>query len=98
MITLVFGTVLPWLLIAVGTWIGYQLVRQNGRILLRLESIERRFGSRPPAQGRAAVGLTVGTDAPDFELPDLAPNGKQPDPSLARSRLNRDGLKAGARA
>ena len=71
MMTLVFGTVLPWLLIAVGTWIGYQLVRQNGRILLRLESIERRLGSRPPAQRREAVGLTVGTDAPDFELPDL---------------------------
>jgi peroxiredoxin len=71
MMTLVFGTVLPWLLIAVGTWIGYQLVRQNGRILLRLESIERRLGSRPPAQRREAVGLTVGTVAPDFELPDL---------------------------
>ena len=71
MMTLVFGTMLPWLLIAVGTWIGYQLVRQNGRILLRLESIERRLGSRLPAQRREAVGLTVGTDAPDFGLPDL---------------------------
>jgi peroxiredoxin len=71
MMTLVFGTVFPWLLIAVGTWIGYQLVRQNGRILLRLDSIERRLGSHPPTQLREAVGLTVGTDAPDFELPDL---------------------------
>src|SRR5262245_23258034 len=71
MMTLVFGTMLPWLLIAVGTWIGYQLIRQNGRILLRLESIERRLGSCPPAERREAVGLTVGTDAPDFELPDL---------------------------
>ena len=71
MMTLVFGTVLPWLPIAVGTWIGYQLVRQNGRILLRLESIERRLGSHQSAQRREAVGLTVGTDAPDFGLPDL---------------------------
>ena len=54
MMTLVFGTVLPWLLIAVGTWLGYQLVRQNGRILLRLESIERQLGARPPAQRREA--------------------------------------------
>lgn len=71
MMTLVFGTVLPWLLIAAGTWIGYQLIRQNGRILLRLESIERRLGSRPPAQRLEAGGLAVGTDAPDFELPDF---------------------------
>src|SRR3954447_24819913 len=71
MMTLVFAAVLPWLLIAVGSWIGYQLVRQNGRILLRLESIERRLGSRQPAQRQEAVGLTVGTDAPDFGLPDL---------------------------
>ena len=41
MMSLVFGTVLPWLLIAVGAWLGYQLVRQNGRILLRLEAIEK---------------------------------------------------------
>src|SRR4051812_46420450 len=37
MITVVFGTVLPWLLIAIGTWLAYELVRQNGRILSRLE-------------------------------------------------------------
>src|SRR4051812_16332781 len=72
MMTLVFGEVLPWLLIAVGTWIGYQLVRQNGRILLRLESLERRLGARAPAQRREPGGLSVGTIAPEFELPDLA--------------------------
>src|SRR5262245_32283339 len=72
MITLVFGTVLPWLLIAVGTWFGYQLVRQNGRILLRLESIERQLGERAPAQRQEPGGLPVGAVAPDFELPDLA--------------------------
>jgi peroxiredoxin len=71
MLTLVFGTLLPWLLIAAGTWLGYQLVRQNGRILLRLEAIERQLGARSPAQRREPVGLPVGTLAPDFELPDL---------------------------
>ena len=44
MMTIVFGTVLPWLLIAIGTWLAYQLVRQNGRILLRLETIEEQIG------------------------------------------------------
>ena len=75
MIPLLFGTVLPWLLIAVGGWLVYQLVRQNGRILLRLEAMERqlrpRRGSGPAEQRREAGGLPVGTVAPDFELPDL---------------------------
>ena len=68
----VFTTVLPWLLIAAGTWLGYQLLRQNGRILLRLESIEKRLGARPAEQRREREGLPVGTSAPEFELPDLA--------------------------
>src|SRR3954453_5397960 len=71
MTTLVLGTVLPWLLVAVGTWIGTQLVRQNGRILLRLEAIERQLGARAPAPRREPGGLPVGAVAPDFELPDL---------------------------
>jgi peroxiredoxin len=72
MTAIVFGTVLPWLLIAAGTWLGYQLVRQNGRILLQLESIERRLAARPAEPRREAGGLPVGAPAPDFELPDLA--------------------------
>ena len=39
MTTVIFGLVLPWLLITAGTWLTYQLARQNGRILLRLEAI-----------------------------------------------------------
>jgi peroxiredoxin len=70
--TLIFATVLPWLLLAAGTWLGYQLVRQNGRILLRLEAIEKRLGSRPAEQRREREGLPPGTPAPEFELPDLA--------------------------
>ena len=72
MMTFVFATVLPWLLIAVGTWLGYQLVRQNGRILLRLDSIEKRLAPRAGEKPREAGGLPVGAVAPDFELPDLA--------------------------
>jgi peroxiredoxin len=72
--TLIFGTVLPWLLIAVGTWLGYLFVRQNGRILLRLELIERRLGARQQEPRRERQGLAIGSVAPDFELPDLAGN------------------------
>ena len=71
MLTIVFGTVLPWLLIALGGWLGFQFVRQNGRILLRLEAIEKRLAPRAAAKPKEAQGLPVGTLAPDFELPDL---------------------------
>jgi peroxiredoxin/uncharacterized membrane protein YphA (DoxX/SURF4 family) len=50
-----------------------QVLRQQGRMLLRFEGIEQRLGiaaSRPaPTQPRA--GLTPGTPAPGFTLPDL---------------------------
>jgi peroxiredoxin len=76
MMTIVFGTALPWLLIAIETWLAHELVRQNGRILLRLEAIEQRIGSGAgPGDGAKrpeAGGLPFGTVAPDFELPDLA--------------------------
>jgi peroxiredoxin len=71
MIGIVFGSFLPWLLVAVGAWLGYQLVRQNGRILLRLESIERQLVARPAEHRREPAGLRIGTPAPEFELPDL---------------------------
>src|SRR5258708_28838360 len=71
MTAIVFGTVLPWLLIGVGTWLGFQLVRQNGRLLLRLETIEKQLAPRAGAKAREAGGLPVGMAAPDFELPDL---------------------------
>jgi peroxiredoxin len=71
MITIVFAAVLPWLLIAIGAWLAHELVRQNGRILLRLEAIEKQIGARAGAKPHDSGGLPLGTVAPDFELPDL---------------------------
>ena len=72
MAAFVFGTALPWLLVVVGGWLLLQLVRQNGRILLRLEAIEQRMPPRPGMPARPpAQGLPVGSPAPEFELPDL---------------------------
>ena len=68
----IVAAIFPWLLIAIGAWLGYQLVRQNGRILLRLEAIEARLGKHPAEDPRKPVGLPIGAPAPDFELPDLA--------------------------
>ncbi len=69
---LVVATVLPWLFVAIGIWIGFQLVHQNGRILLRLGAIEQQVGRRTAAPQRESRGLPVGSMAPEFELPDLA--------------------------
>jgi methylamine dehydrogenase accessory protein MauD len=70
---------LAWLVVALVCWIGYQLIRQNGRILLHLDSLEQQIaelksvGLQParPAPLPALTGLEVGTIAPAFELPDL---------------------------
>jgi len=62
------------LLMVVGCWLGWQLLSQNGRILLRLEAIEDRLSLWESEDGPSANGTSK---------------------SLTRSRLNRDGLKAG---
>jgi hypothetical protein len=47
---------LPWLLIGFGCWLGYQLIRQNGRVLLRLEALEQRLHALQAAPARAWPG------------------------------------------
>jgi peroxiredoxin len=70
MTLIIFGMVLPWLLVAVGCGLGYQLMRQNGRILLHLESLSQRLGH---AHGTGPTPeLPLGSVAPEFALPDLA--------------------------
>lgn len=73
---LFFALALPWVLIGIGCWLGYQLVRQHGRILLRLEGLEKGFAGGPAEAPRPAStalsGLPLGSMAPDFELPDLS--------------------------
>jgi len=86
---LITGTALACLTIVVGSWLAWQLLRQNGRILLRLDDIEERlheleFGE---AEELADGSASQGDRANRFG------NG-----SLARSKINRSGLKAGTRA
>lgn len=68
--------------VALACWFGYQLVRQNGRILDRLEALERAFenlallssgaGANSLAKSRLKRdGLTQGVSAPDFSVPRL---------------------------
>jgi peroxiredoxin/uncharacterized membrane protein YphA (DoxX/SURF4 family) len=46
----------------------YQMLRQNGRLLLRVEALEAKLGAAPEAP---AAGLPVNSAAPDFSLKDL---------------------------
>lgn len=77
--------VFTWAALAFGGWFGYQLLRQNGRVLLRVEALEdeieqiaaagdkpraRPFGDRSLAGTRInRNGLAPGTPAPGFRLP-----------------------------
>ena len=79
-----------------GCWLGWQLLRQNGRILLRLDEIEKRledleFGEpeqpTSPVNGSAVAGQQTDGREDRFKTH-----------SLARSRINRDGLKGGTSA
>ena len=90
---LILSIGVSWLLVGLACWLGWQLLRQNGSILLRLDALEERFDELDldsegdphpqPLSHRMGEGGSGG-------------NGKSK--SLARSRINRDGLKAGTRA
>ncbi len=64
-------------LILISIWVGFhQLVKQQGRILLRLDALERATASARNSVGQpehaAVEGLPVGTVFPGFELTDLS--------------------------
>jgi peroxiredoxin len=59
-------------LILLSVWLGfYQLLKQQGRILLRLDALER--ASAAPEAGEPE-GLEIGAGFPPFSLPDLSGN------------------------
>lgn len=70
-----FSFILLWLLVILEGWLIYQLLRQNGRTLLRLEALEGRAAApvAPPSTDSqtAQEGLAVGAPAPPFDLPGL---------------------------
>src|SRR5438552_8961957 len=69
---MIIGLALAWAVILVGGWLGWQLLRQNGRLLLRLDELEKRVGELEFGGSEEPAGLPVGTEAPGFELADLA--------------------------
>jgi peroxiredoxin len=83
---------------AQGTPMGYR-IDAEGKIASELavgaEALLK-LAANPPLQ--RAPGPAGKCRAPHSGNGQAAPHGKQPDPSLARSRLNRNGLKFGATA
>jgi hypothetical protein len=89
---IIIGLAAAWAAILVGGWLGWQLLRQNGRLLLRLEALEERlnelefgeeddpadrFSNRSLAKSKIKRdGLKAGTPAPDFRLPRLDGRGE----------------------
>ena len=69
---MIVGIALAWTVILVGAWLGWQLLRQNGRLLLRLEELEKRLDGLEFGGADRPEGLPLGSDAPGFELPGLA--------------------------
>jgi peroxiredoxin/uncharacterized membrane protein YphA (DoxX/SURF4 family) len=60
------GDAIPVVIVAAGGWFMLHLLRQHGRILLRLDALEEQLGARGSADG-----LAPGVPAPGFALPDL---------------------------
>ena len=102
MTLIVFAFVLPWLSLAVGIWLGYQLLLQNGRIVLRLEMLEQLM--RQLVEALEPEFDSSGEEGAE-QTPNASANGHVSKPGrgkankgLAFSRLNRSGLKAGTLA
>ena len=66
---------LAWVAILAGGWLGGQLLRQNGRILLRLDELEKRLNELEFGGADELEGLPLGSEAPAFELAD--PSGER---------------------
>ena len=98
---MILAIALAWLALLGISCLGWQLLRQNGRILLRLEELEKRLdefefgGHGEPAAQSTELN-------PGFRTP-IAGNGDGRESrfnnrSLTRSKIKRDGLKAGTPA
>src|SRR5688572_12417860 len=77
------------LVVLVGGWLVWQLLRQNGRILLQLDDIEERLH---------ALEFSEVDEFANASAPEEAPAKRFGNPSLAHSKINRSGLKAGTLA
>jgi peroxiredoxin len=67
---LVLGAALV-MVVGLESWVLLNLLRQHGRLLLRVEALEPATAPKTKKAHQPVRGLPVGTEAPAFELPDL---------------------------
>jgi len=90
--------------IVVGLRLGWELLQQNGRMLLRVEELEKRldeleFSGSGDVGGDEVMSLSNGGNQSLLEsAPTEERANRFKNHSLARSKLKRDGLKAGTQA
>ena len=85
-------------ILGLGCWLGWQLLRQNGRILLRLDELEKQVHELEFGDAHeSGIDQSLITSAPTNGNGDARAN-RFGNRSLARSRIKRDGLKAGTPA
>src|SRR3974377_1028496 len=85
---LIGGLAILLLAIVVGLRLGWELLQQNGRMLLRMEALERRLeelGSAPQSK----------IENQNSKIDEPARTNRFANHSLANSKIQRDGLKAG---
>jgi peroxiredoxin len=101
---LIVGIGLSWLIVTLIGWLGWQLLRQNGRMLLRLEELERRLDEFQFGELDAEPQSREKEPADRNHVSSTSTNGESDrasrfnNRSLARSKIKRDGLKAGQQA
>jgi peroxiredoxin len=93
---LILGLMVGWALILAGCCLGWQLLGQNGRILLRLDRLEKQIDSREPVPDTAEPAADLADHPAGDNSADRS--SRFSNHSLARSKLKRDGLKAGTPA
>lgn len=100
---------LTWIVLVPCCWLAWQLLCQNGRMLLRLDELEKRLDEleladpdeapRSPTEGAATPQPSTLDPRPESQsLVTSASASRFSNRSVARSRIKRDGLKAGTLA
>src|SRR6266704_3004459 len=81
----IVAVVLNWVVVGVGCWLSWQLLRQNGRMLLRFEALEQRLEESQFGESNEP------DDLPDGGSADFSPLHREPANGM------RTGLRASVR-
>jgi hypothetical protein len=72
------GLIAGWAILVAGCWLNWQLLRQNGRMLLRLEVLENRIKKFESGHEDESPRRLLDSPKTDFGLPDHGTNNYAP--------------------